>query len=143
MGKCPEDGQNLIFETRSDIALDLFSNFETDAWTCRLARICADVYAIYTPELSPDFTGLAADVSLQCGYAYYEIVFDEPAIAVWRNGQTWISEIPPGREGKAIVSQLEATVFVDSNTQVEGRLWQLVNDFIWGHFSEAEFLLEK
>lgn len=139
MGRCPEDGQAVLFEATGDQACDLFCDLRTDTWVCRLAVVCADVHAIYTPELSPDLTPLAADVSRQFGEAYYELVCDEPTAMVWRSGELWLTRIPGGRRGR----QLRRQIFVNSNAQAEGQLWQHVHDFIWGDFGEAEFLLEE
>ncbi len=143
MGRCPEDGQTVLFEATSDRAGDFFIETETSAWLARLAHVYANVYAIYTPELSCDFTRIAREASCLFGESYYTIVSDEPAIEVWKDGQLWIAKIPPGRKGRQTIRQIETSIFKRSKTQAGDQLWKRLRDFVWGDFSGHDFLLEK
>ncbi|TWU44691.1 hypothetical protein Poly51_59600 [Rubripirellula tenax] len=143
MGRCPEDGQTVAFETSTDRAFDLFCELTTNTWVCRLAVIHHNVHAIYTPEISPDFKQIAADVSRIFDYAVYELVCDEPIFQVWKNGNIWIPEIPEGPITRKHIEQLKGMVFVESSSTANGRLWDLIHEFAWANFGSEEFLFEK
>lgn len=132
-----------MFEAATDRAVDLFCDLETNTSVCRLAVVGGNVHAIYTPELSPDFRRIAADISRIFDYAYYALVCDESVVEVWKSGNLWVPGVPGRRGGQKLLRQIEANVFTQSNAISNGKLWKKMLDFVWGDFGDLEFLLEK
>ena len=143
MGRCPEDGQTVVFEASADQALDLFCDLQTAPSICRLAALHQTVYAIYTPLIGCELEQIAADASRIFDYAIYGLVCDFPVLQVWKGGSIFIKEIPGGHFNRSFRKQFGSTIFSQSNTSANERLWDEIHDFIWTGFADIEFLLQR
>jgi len=143
LGRCPEDGQTVFFEATEELALEFFVQQSPDVWTFRLARVCADLFAVYTADRSDALVQVAREASLVFGVAYYELVCDENLIGAWRNGELWMEHPPSGRLSKANQRKLKETLFTKSQAEIGETFWNIVSEFSWGHAMEHDYLLDR